>query len=92
MLLSIHERYITLQYVLIHAGGNSKKTDQMLELQKMLSAQLDGLRDEKGNEKRAAQEERASKNHILIVPQYLGSTHVTRIKSPRAHALACTKM
>ena len=61
MLLSIHERYLVLQYVLIYAGGNSKKTDQMLELQKMLSAQLDDLKDEKRNEKRAAQEERASK-------------------------------
>ena len=61
MLLSIHERYLVLQYVLIYAGGNSKKTDQMLELQKMLSAQLDDLRDENRNEKRAAQEERASK-------------------------------
>ena len=61
MLLSIHERYSLLQYVLIYAGGNSKKTDQMLELQKMLSAQLDDLKDEKRNEKRAAQEERASK-------------------------------
>ena len=61
MLLSIKECYLVLQYVLIYAGGNSKKTDQMLELQKMLSAQLDDLRDEKRNEKRAAQEERASK-------------------------------
>ena len=61
MLWSINERYLILQYVLMYAGGNSKKTDQMLELQKMLSAQLDDLRDEKGKEKRAAQEEMASK-------------------------------
>lgn len=33
----------------------------MLELQVMLSAQLDDLRDEKEKEKRAAQEDRASK-------------------------------
>lgn len=51
MLLSTNERYLILQYVLIYAGGNSKKTDQMLELQKMLSAQLDDLRHEKGKEK-----------------------------------------
>ena len=61
MLLSINERYSILQYVLMYAGGNSKKTDQMLELQKMLSAQLNELKDEKGKEKRAAQEEMASK-------------------------------
>ena len=61
MLLSINERYLILQYVLIYAGGNSKKTDQMLELQKMLFAQLDDLKDEKGKEKIAAQEEMASK-------------------------------
>ena len=58
---STNERYLILQYVLIYAGGNSEKTDQMLELQKMISAQLDHLRDEQGKEKRAAQEERASK-------------------------------
>ena len=61
MLLSTSERYLILQYVLIYAGGNSKKTGQMLELQKMISAQLHDLRDEKDKEKRAAQEERASK-------------------------------
>lgn len=62
MLLSINGPYLVLQHVLIYAGCNSKKTNEMLELQKMLSAQLDDLRDEKGNEKRAAQEERASKS------------------------------
>ena len=60
MLLSLNESDLILQYVLIYAGGNSKKTDQMLELQKLLSAQLDDLKDEKGKEKIAAQEEMAS--------------------------------
>ena len=58
---SIAEDGLVLQYVLIYAGNNRQKTDQMLELQMMLSAQLDDLRDEKAMEKRAAQEERASK-------------------------------
>lgn len=58
---SIAEHGLVLQYVLIYAGNNRKKTDQMLELQMMVSAQLDDLRDEKAKEERAAQEERASK-------------------------------
>lgn len=47
MLLSTNERYLILQYVLIYAGGNSKKTDRMLELQQMLSAQVDDLKTRK---------------------------------------------
>ena len=47
--------------MLIYAGDNRKKTDQILELQMMLSAQIDDLKDEKERGKRAAQEERASK-------------------------------
>lgn len=46
----------------MHAGDNRKKTDQMLELQRKLSAQLEDLRDGKEKEKSAAQEDRASKS------------------------------
>lgn len=45
----------------MYAGDNRKKTDQMLELQRDLSTQLEGLRDEKEKEKSAAEEDRASK-------------------------------
>lgn len=43
------------------AGDNRKKTDQMLELQRHLSTQLEDLRDEREKKKGAAQRARASK-------------------------------
>ena len=47
--------------VLMHAGDERKKTDQMLELQLALSTQLDDLTHEKEKETSAARENRASK-------------------------------
>lgn len=45
----------------MHVGDNRKKTDQMLELQRELSTQLEEMRAEKQKEKTAAQEDKASK-------------------------------
>lgn len=45
----------------MNAGDNRKKTDQMLELQRELSTQLEDLRLDKEKEKSAAQEDKASK-------------------------------
>ena len=47
--------------MLMHAGDDRIKTDQMLELQMAISAQVEDLRDENKRDKSAAQEERASK-------------------------------
>ncbi len=49
------------QEVLMHAGVNRKKTDQMLELQNELFTQLEDLRNEKEKEKRAVERSRARK-------------------------------